>query len=1658
MFSFKRSTALVANTAVMLGLSANVMAQCQKAHIQPNQVKGCAPYIASLQAKEVPDNANIDWIIGPDTLTDRSKVSRAYRKARTLDVTMMVRQDGQLICKQTREQLIEVYAKPEDFSLTTSTQQLCEGPADVSLQLKGASSASRYNWIVANERYNDTSRALTHTFTSTGKKTISVKAISDEGCSTVESFNEAIRIHERPELSVTADKNAGVDVLQTGISLESTAELANIAWSFPHAASTENMQSDTPTVTYNTPGTYKGGATVKTTSGCQYQVSVKPALQVIDPVSLSFSANKTSVCPDEPIQLTNQSSQLKGSFRWILESDNAKKTLKGRDTAVQLSEGGTYSVTLEYTRNGVKQQQTRKDHIKVQDFNADFSATPACNCRVPVSIKLNSHTKSANGITYQWTVLDDEGNTVFESTKANPSVFIQQKGAYDVQLIAENSQGCHDSTYREDYLELGQLTREVDLDFKTYAVDQPIHLAFPRDSFCTNDSLHVTWLVWNEAKTRLLGQSQERNPRFTFQDSGQYRISLKVATKSGCKQGVSTNPGSGPIDVKDPDPDFGIDTDQAGSKTAKSGKGGDSNSHTYCKGENFTLVQQTVPNALNYTHHWQITHQEDTTIQFTGKGEKFDKSLAEPGVYDVTYTAAVDSVTAFVEVKKGFLKIRGTAVSMAARTLDECIPYKGAVRAKLDPAHSYPAPGQAARTFQWQEPASPHLELNRNSAVSANAKIDASGSYDVTYTVTDSAGCVDTFTANNLLQAGVDADFSLPDHTCYGEGAKAQNKSFAGGGDPGYEWATLNDNAKLQNSSDSEDQHFSFRDSGNYKVQLAVTSARGCTDTQKATTEVERVFADFSSPDTFNTCAPVVVDFEVQSSPNVSTYQWEFGDNHSQKTTKTNISNVYTRNSGDSSSGFDIRMTATSDRGCSKTIAKDKYVTVLGPVIDFELSSREGCEPVKVNFKLSGKNYTAAFASYDDNSNLDTAPDLQHTYKVARKGVKQTFDPFILAKDAQGCFASSQLDEPLTVHRKPEAAFSMDTASGCSPVGVTFQDETTMPVTKTWHFSDEADPVANAAHKKAQQHRFPQGEHTVRMVATSEAGCKDTLTMADTIQSYSHPEVDFAMDQDQVCPEATFDIVNQSDGKGHLLTAHEWVIAGDDHTDTMRQEHASGLSYSNPAKSFDVTLTTTNEKGCTSTRTREDFIDILAPVADAPALKQVTYQEGVQPSAGKPEKKIYWNQSQEEAFDQYTLLAQTDEGTQPIADIADRQQNQYIHKAGQQEQGYQLVVEGRCGFHSDTTGLDAASDLTVETPEASTNQLSWTAYQGWSSVEAYRIMRSTEGEPFQAIDTLNPERTQYTDAGLCRKEYSYQVVAINPEHRYQSWSKPAAQVPEYHYPTFRHSLTNSTVKGDQLVTTWEQPATWTPSSYTIQRKTTGTDNYQTVAEDVKAQQYIDSSAKVADQAYQYRIEALDHCNTPSANYGFSSSVHLKAEASQQNIDLAWESAKDWSRDVSSYKVQVKKQGAGFETIASVPGDQTAYQDQNLSSRTDTTPTYRVKAYKANGQTSTSNLASATSVTLYVPNAFTPNQDGLNESFKVEGQTLEYATGRGFQSFSMEIYNQWGEKIFETSDPTQGWDGTGRNGEQLSSGTFIYQVTARTQQTILSRKGKVDLIR
>jgi gliding motility-associated-like protein len=92
---------------------------------------------------------------------------------------------------------------------------------------------------------------------------------------------------------------------------------------------------------------------------------------------------------------------------------------------------------------------------------------------------------------------------------------------------------------------------------------------------------------------------------------------------------------------------------------------------------------------------------------------------------------------------------------------------------------------------------------------------------------------------------------------------------------------------------------------------------------------------------------------------------------------------------------------------------------------------------------------------------------------------------------------------------------------------------------------------------------------------------------------------------------------------------------------------------------------------------------------------------------------------------------------------------------------------------------------------------------------------------------------------------------------------------------------------------------------------------------------------------------------------------------------------------------------------------------------------------------------------FVPNTFTPNGDGLNDVLQ--------AYGNGVTRFKMEVFNRWGEKIFETNDINEGWDGTFK-GKDVPPGVYVYTVTAAFgNYTTLPpnhpyKKGSVTVIR
>ncbi len=78
------------------------------------------------------------------------------------------------------------------------------------------------------------------------------------------------------------------------------------------------------------------------------------------------------------------------------------------------------------------------------------------------------------------------------------------------------------------------------------------------------------------------------------------------------------------------------------------------------------------------------------------------------------------------------------------------------------------------------------------------------------------------------------------------------------------------------------------------------------------------------------------------------------------------------------------------------------------------------------------------------------------------------------------------------------------------------------------------------------------------------------------------------------------------------------------------------------------------------------------------------------------------------------------------------------------------------------------------------------------------------------------------------------------------------------------------------------------------------------------------------------------------------------------------------------------------------------------------------------------------ITYWLPNAFTPNEDGNNDTYRGTGIT------EGIRDFTLKIFNRWGEQIFKTNDPQEGWNGLKNNkGEPSPQGVYLCLVTYKS---------------
>jgi gliding motility-associated-like protein len=88
--------------------------------------------------------------------------------------------------------------------------------------------------------------------------------------------------------------------------------------------------------------------------------------------------------------------------------------------------------------------------------------------------------------------------------------------------------------------------------------------------------------------------------------------------------------------------------------------------------------------------------------------------------------------------------------------------------------------------------------------------------------------------------------------------------------------------------------------------------------------------------------------------------------------------------------------------------------------------------------------------------------------------------------------------------------------------------------------------------------------------------------------------------------------------------------------------------------------------------------------------------------------------------------------------------------------------------------------------------------------------------------------------------------------------------------------------------------------------------------------------------------------------------------------------------------------------------------------------------------------------VFIPNAFTPNDDGVNDIF--------YIPEANFIRFEIAVYDRWGNRVFYSDSPSFRWNGESA-GRQVPQGVYVYVMTASTsRKSDIKRSGTITIVR
>jgi gliding motility-associated-like protein len=803
-----------------------------------------------------------------------------------------------------------------------------------------------------------------------------------------------------------------------------------------------------------------------------------------------------------------------------------------------------------------------------------------------------------------------------------------------------------------------------------------------------------------------------------------------------------------------------------------------------------------------------------------------------------------------------------------------------------------------------------------------------------------------------------------------------------------------------------------YSTAGIYTPTLTVTDNNGCSSTidSPVVITVSIPQASFAvSEDSSCPNAPNPIRFTNNSSGGFNpTFTWTFGDGN----TSTAFAPIY----GYTGVGkFNATLTMTDTYGCNST-SPIQIIVVDTPHAAFTMSGNySACPPYNVNFTFTGQYALKYNWDFTDGSGsvLKSPSNL-----FANPG---DYYPNLTIISHGGCV--SQSDSQHVKIDGPVGTFNYSPLAGCDSLDVAFSVTTTNVVSFSWNFGDGTaiitDTVSTITHHYNKPGQYPP---TVTLVDLS--GCKVVKLGPNLINVDQISQALFAIDKSVVCDSGIVNFTNTSVTDPYTqITNYKWDF-GDGSPIQSGMFPTIAHDY-NTLGNFTATMSMTSFGGCTGTYS--------LPVS----------------AAGSPKVAVNGLVSQcEPAILNFSGVETTPDPNGPLTwswDFGNTQTSSLqvplpvsYPKAGQYK--VQLIATNTKGC-SDTTDkgilynlfiypiptVNAGADTTI--CDTSTLQLLATG----SASTTYNWLAPTPPASLTCLNCNNPVASSPASTFFVLNGTSPQGCAAK-DTIYITVNTPV---------TINATGTDSVCLGQSAVLNATGAAlyTWTPAqglnnpnianpiatpdasqignspSAIITYSVTGFDNKKC---------YSDTKS-IDITAFNYPVIGM----TPNATINVGGSYQINSTATTNIVSLAW-----------------------------VPSNTLSCSNCLTPLATPTKTTKYVLTATNDGGCATSDSIRIQVIcdgtNFFVPNTFSPNGDGVNDRFVVNGVGINVIP-------SITIYNRWGQIVFQKSNfapnvPSEGWDGT-FNGQPAPPDVYIYTIQILCNNaTLIPYHGNVTLIR